>query len=362
MLRLLAATACCVGAAAAAASPAPLTPCGPPPQVPYPRVSALPNCSSFPDPFLRPDGTAVKTPAEWSGGHRKDMISLLEHYMYGHAPEPPPVRSSLTATGDRTEFCERVHFGCNHNPNEMNVTGCDMRCLPLKTPQTLRNYTLRVGPTADKTWPFDVFVWTPKDSKAPLPFVIYNGEGFFSGVEYGDLTAEGAKVLLDHGFGLAVFNRNQLRKDHKTGGCAAAGCSMGDPDGVQTVYPDNTWSTISVWAWGAARVVDFLLEDKDLSPLVDPKKLMTMVSQVADQHPSVDSRTVSDSTVALAPGALTRRQDGAVARRAGRACGDRIPSHVRLLRQRRHPHPDTQNRWRRRRLAVRLRHQHGVSL
>jgi hypothetical protein len=37
---------------------------------------------------------------------------------------------------------------------------------------------------------------------------------------------------------------------------------MGDPDGVQTLYPDNDWSTISVWAWGAAHVIDFLLSDK----------------------------------------------------------------------------------------------------
>jgi hypothetical protein len=158
----------------------------------------------------------------------------------------------------------------------MNVTGCAMRCLPLKTPQTLRNYTLRVGPSADKTWPFDVFVYTPKYSKGALPFVIYNGEGFYSGVEFGDLTAQGAKVLLDRGFGLALFNRNELRKDHKTGGCAAAGCGMGESDGVQTVYPDNDWSTINVWAWGAARVLDFLLEDKTLSALVDPKKIMSM--------------------------------------------------------------------------------------
>ena len=273
LLRLLVA---CVGVGVAIAEKNRGQPCGPPPKPPYPPVSELANCSSFPDPFLKSDGTTVKTPAEWSGQHRKELLSLLEHYMYGHAPEPPPVRSKLTGTDDRAEYCERVKFGCNHAPSEMNVTGCAMRCLPLKIPQTLRNYTLRVGPSVEKTWPFDVFVYTPKGSTGPLPFVIYNGEGFFSGVEFGDLTAQGAKVLLDRGFGLALFNRNQLRKDHKTGGCATAGCSMGDPDGVQTLYPDNDWSTINVWAWGAARVIDFLLEDKTLSPLVDPKKLMTM--------------------------------------------------------------------------------------
>ena len=36
--------------------------------------------------------------------------------------------------------------------------------------------------------------YTPKASNGPIPFVVYNGEGFYSGVEYGDLTAHGAKV------------------------------------------------------------------------------------------------------------------------------------------------------------------------
>ena len=176
--------------------------------------------------------------AEWKK-HRKDTQALLEHYMYGHAPKRPPVRSTLTATAERTEYCERVNNACTHAGNERNVTGCAMRCLPLQATQTQRNYTLRVGPSKDKTVPFDVFVYVPKGlaDGVKLPFVIYNGEGFYSGVEYGDLTAQGAKELLDRGFGLALFNRNMLRKDHKTGGCATAGCSMGAPDGVQTVYP-----------------------------------------------------------------------------------------------------------------------------
>ncbi len=245
--------------------------CAPPPKAPYPLVADLPNCSSFHDPWLRSDGTRVQSTSEWRA-HRSDIIELLENYMYGQAPARPPVRSTLTGTAEVNEYCERVSSTCK------NVTRdhCALRCVPLLHTQTLRNYTLRVGPSAEKTWPFDVFVYTPKGATAQLPFVVYNGEGFFSGVQFGDLTAAGAKVLLDRGFGLALFDRNQLRKDERTGGCATAGCGMGSPDGVQTLYPESTWSTINVWAWGAAHVVDFLLGDDILAPLVDPKKLMSM--------------------------------------------------------------------------------------
>lgn len=211
MLRLPLALAAWLQACAAATASSPAAACGPPPKAPWPAVADLPACGAFPDPWLRSDNTRVSTPAEWQE-HRSDMVKLLEQYMYGHAPEQPPVRSTLTGSAEVERYCERVRQGCNGSPSERNVTDCAMRCLPLETPQTLRNYTLRVGPSADKTWPFDVFVYTPKGAKGPLPFVIYNGEGFYSGVEYGDLTAQGAKVLLDRGFGLALFNRNELRK------------------------------------------------------------------------------------------------------------------------------------------------------
>ena len=265
-------------------------PCGAPPSPPYPPVAALPNCSDFPDPWLRADGTRVASAAAWHSAHRRDTLALLENYMYGHAPPQPPVRSTLTGSARVSEYCERASSRCKN----VSADHCVLRCLPLATTHTLRNYTLRVGPSAAATWPFDVSVYAPATATAapaataataasaaaaaPAPFVVYNGEGFYSGVEYGDLTAEGAKELLDRGFGLALFDRNQLRADAKTaGGCGAPGCSMGAPDGVQTLYPAfDDWSTISVWAWGAAHVLDFLLGDAVLAPLVDAGKLMSM--------------------------------------------------------------------------------------
>eukprot|EP01043_Picozoa_sp_COSAG02_P095620 COSAG02_NODE_31966_length_524_cov_1.087059_1_plen_47_part_01 len=34
---------------------------------------------------------------EWVSQQRGDLIKLLENYMYGRAPEQPPVRSTLKA-------------------------------------------------------------------------------------------------------------------------------------------------------------------------------------------------------------------------------------------------------------------------
>ena len=205
---------------------------------------------------------------------------MIEHYQMGIAPPRPKVRSQLTGTAELDQVCDF------------------QGCVPLTTKVTLRNITLHVGPSGNKTQPFDVFVYIPTQkvheggeggeggprprphpapssaeaAAAPSkrPIFVYNGEGYFSGVEYGDLTAQGLAVLLERGFAVANFNRNMLRKDSKTGASGNA------PDGVQTLYPENDWGTISVWAWGAACVVDFLLEDATLSQLVDETKIMSI--------------------------------------------------------------------------------------
>ena len=77
--RMLSFLVVCASAATAAAAA-----CGPPPKPPFPSVASLASCSEFPDPWLRADGTRVKSAAEWKK-HREDTLALLEHYMYGHA-------------------------------------------------------------------------------------------------------------------------------------------------------------------------------------------------------------------------------------------------------------------------------------
>ena len=42
----------------------------------------------LPDPFLKPDGTRVASPAEWPE-QREYLKAMLAHYMYGTMPPPP---------------------------------------------------------------------------------------------------------------------------------------------------------------------------------------------------------------------------------------------------------------------------------
>ena len=128
----------------------------------------------------------------------------------GTPPPRPPVRSAV----NKTVVIDQV---------------CDYQgCAPVNA--TLTNVTLRVGPSDTQTQPFDVFVYLPRQPTSSLhrdgagagaggrlPIFVYNGEGFYSGIEFGDLTAQGLAVLLNRGYAVANFNRNQLRIDNKTG-------------------------------------------------------------------------------------------------------------------------------------------------
>lgn len=136
----------------------------------------------------------------------------------GTPPPRPPVRSAVNKTVDIDQVCDY------------------QGCVPVNA--TLTNVTLRVGPSDTQTQPFDVFVYLPRQPssslhhddvgdagasgrggapKQLLPIFVYNGEGFYSGIDFGDLTAQGLAVLLSRGYAVANFNRNQLRIDSKTG-------------------------------------------------------------------------------------------------------------------------------------------------
>ena len=72
----------------------------------------------------------------------------------GHAPGRPPVRSQFngTAAGTHvTTLCDSVAPGACDNPTP---------CQPVVA--TRWNFTLRVGPNASATVPFDVYVYVPR--------------------------------------------------------------------------------------------------------------------------------------------------------------------------------------------------------
>jgi hypothetical protein len=63
----------------------------------FPAVDALPVSEALPDPLTMRDGTPVRTAEEWNTKRRPELVALVQHYMYGFAPDAPGITSRLEA-------------------------------------------------------------------------------------------------------------------------------------------------------------------------------------------------------------------------------------------------------------------------
>jgi len=241
--------------------------CGPPPSAPFPAVEDLKPCASLPDPWLRADGTRVGDMTEWSE-HRLDMIAMLEHYMYGQSP---PADAAV------------VFGDCGQSYD--NGFAIQQNC------------SVSVGPDRNQVVTTEVFIYKPKEGTGPFPtFVVNDGtfgcgdnpDGHAGGSANNDqhtISPTQKEMLVQRGNMIVLYDRDIFRIDcmrfpYPEYGCFPVKCfgheGPGTKAGLQTLYPEYDWGSIAVWAWGGSRIIDWILSDDALSPLVDSQKLMSL--------------------------------------------------------------------------------------
>ncbi len=176
-----------------------------------PPVGELPSIREFPDPFLMADGVRVSTTADWRL-RREEIASMAQYFEYGSLPPPPGnVVARTVASRDGGETDLRLRFGPGH--------GVSMR----------------------------VRIRRPASGAGPFPVVIQN---------VGRLVdTPRAAGLVEHGFMVCDYVREDLDPDRR-----------GVIGQAQATWPEHDWGTLAVWAWGAMRVVDYLLTRDDVDP------------------------------------------------------------------------------------------------
>lgn len=224
----------------------------------YPDVDHLPAQPALPDPLVLRDGSHVAAKSDWYHKRRAELKTLFDHYMYGAAPAAP---EKVSATVDR----EDSHF--------------------LGGKATLKEVTLSFGPP--ETPKLHVLLIVPNNRHTPAPTFVglnfYGNHTVVSDPQVALPTAwvpkgspgeannhatdkgRGAQVdtwavdtLIARGYALATFYCGDVAPDHP-----------GLSDGVHPHYPGYDWGTVRAWAWGASRVVDYLVT----VPAIDAKKL-----------------------------------------------------------------------------------------
>ena len=238
-----------------------------------PGVDQLPIRPAMPDVMTLNNGRKVKTLKQWDE-RRAEMKRTLEYYAVGLAPPPPgnvkgvEVSSQMLMDGKVKYRLVHLTFGPNESlsldigiftpatggpfPTLVSPSGTPPGATPLPHLAQGANQgrnedvLLVVGPMADQ------------GARGPM-------RGF--GPRTAEQIAE-SNPALAHGFAFVTFNNNDCGED----------TTLRLPDGSWAyrttrffpAYPNYDWGLLRAWAWGASRIVDYLVTD----PAIDKNKLI----------------------------------------------------------------------------------------
>ncbi len=234
--------------------------------IPVNYTEARVGTYTLPDPLMLANGNRVRTTKDWFEKRRPEIVKLFEENQYGRMPG---------------------------RPREMSFDVFDRGTPAFEGKAVRRQATIYF--TKDRSGPnVDVLLYLPSNAGGPVPVLLNVGfaannlavsdPGVKTGWNFdpmkkqrvpavpGKFNFGGIDVLsvIEKGFGLATVNYGDIDPDSPAG----------MPFGVRSLYlkpgqaapaPDE-WGTISAWAWGLSRVLDYLETDKG----VDAKRVALM--------------------------------------------------------------------------------------
>ena len=190
------------------------------------------NPEDLPDPLVFNDGKKVRNARQWTRKRRAEIREIFAQEMYGHVPERP----------------EGLHF--RTLAQESVYDGLGIR-------KTVRIYL----DNREEHW-FDVMVHLPAEAAGPVPmFVGLNFKGNDATLDERADFRWPYEMILKAGMGVATAWRDSIEPDGRDSNIIDEDiCRDG---GVRSWYnKDGDWGTISAWAWGLSRIMDYLETDK----------------------------------------------------------------------------------------------------
>ncbi len=192
---------------------------------------------TLPDPLVLTDGRKVATPDEWVRKRRPGILAFYQTEVYGRVPAHAPKVTWEVAETDPTARGGRA---------------------------VMRRVVGRVGEKADGPR-LTLTVYTPAKAAAPVPVLLGIGFGFGAGKAPPKAGAfDPIAEVLARGWAYATISYGDIqpdRADRWTEG--VIGLTL--KDGQQRPAPDE-WGTISAWAWGVSRCIDYLVTDRAIDP------------------------------------------------------------------------------------------------
>jgi len=190
------------------------------------------------DPLISISGIPIQTAADWETFRREEIMVLLSNFIYGVRPVERPDDISFSTEIDSEPY---LGFPIIHK----------------KIKATFGGYTM----------PFSLFLPKERFGIAPVPvFLVLLNETYLTRANPW-VTPDNPHVpvtdILARGYGCAVISVLDISPDWRHHSEYKKGV-------FHAVQPDvskrdnRSWATISGWAFGASRVMDYLETDKDV--------------------------------------------------------------------------------------------------
>ena len=221
----------------------------------------------LPDPLTMQDGTKVESASDWIEKRRPEVLELFGEHVYGRSPERPSglkfkvIQNDHTALGGQAIRREvLITFARKEETPEANLLIYLPKNTDVPVPAFLTmnfdgNHTIHPdsGISITRSWVRNIKDWGIKNNRA-------------------DERSRGAKrsrwaveKILAHGYALATIYYGDIDPDYDDGFA----------DGVHRLYPKpkpDEWGSISAWAWGLSRAMDYLKTDRE----IDHKRVAVM--------------------------------------------------------------------------------------
>ena len=207
------------------------------------RKVDYPEAVNVPELMRTFDGRPVTTLADWEKTRRPEILELYTREVFGRRPAV-------------AEKPARLSFAC-----ESSESAFDGKA----TKKTVR--ISFAGPYGEDSFVVTAFI--PTAAKRTPAFLLINNRGYDAGHPNRgeDSRYWPVRDILARGYATASFNATDLAADVSGG--------SGFNQGVFPLFEkeadrtDESWGTISAWAWGASRVMDWI----ETEPSLDAKRV-----------------------------------------------------------------------------------------
>jgi hypothetical protein len=189
---------------------------------------------TLPDPLVLSDGQKVTTPELWVKKRRPEILKFYQTEIYGRVPANAP-----KVTWEVTETDPKARDGA----------------------AVLRRVVGRMGDRPDGP-KMTLTVYTPAKAEKPVPVLLSISFGFRPGGPPTPGAFDPVGEVLGRGWAYATIGYGDIqpdRADRWTEG--VIGLTLKDD---QKKPAADEWGTISAWAWGVSRCIDFFETDKGI--------------------------------------------------------------------------------------------------